>query len=82
MPVAVATQEQLLAIENARHTRWARDHQTAEGRAEHKAQAREARDSLMALRVERAVVAAIDAAPPLSAHQRQRLAQILTSPTP
>jgi hypothetical protein len=82
MPGAIASPEQLLAVDQARHIRWARDAQTTEARARHKAQARESLDSLMAVRLERAVMAAIDAAPPLSTHQRERLAQILTAPTP
>jgi hypothetical protein len=82
MPGAIASLEQSLAIDLARHTRWARDGRTAEVRAEHKAQAREDRDSLKALRLERHIVAAVETAPPLSAYQRERLAEILTSTAP
>jgi len=68
-------------MEQARGSRWARDAHTPELRAVHAAREREARDQLAALRVEEKIREAIDAAPPLSAHQRERLAGLLT-PTP
>ena len=69
-------------MEQARGRRWARDAHTPELRAVHAAREREARDQLAALRVEEHIVAAIEAAPPLSAHRRERLAALLTAPTP
>jgi hypothetical protein len=82
LTMSAGSPKQLLATDLARADRWARDALTAELRAGHAARAAEARDQLAALRVEERIVAAIEAAPPLSAHQRERLAAILTSPTP
>jgi hypothetical protein len=82
LTMAVGSPKQFLATDLARADRWARDAMTAELRAEHAARAREARDQLAALRIEEKIQEAITAAPALSAYQRERLAAILTSPTP
>jgi len=80
--MSAGSPKQFLATDLARADRWARDAMTAELRAGHAARAREARDQLAALRIEERIREAVNAAPPLSAHQRERLAQILTSPAP
>jgi hypothetical protein len=76
--MAAGSPKQCLATDLARADRWARDAMTAELRAAHAVRAREARDQLAALRVEEKIQEAIDAAPPLSAYQRERLAGLLT----
>jgi hypothetical protein len=77
-----ASHKQTLATDQARHKRWARDGRTPDLRAEHARAALECRDALLALRLEDRIQQAINAAPPLGAYQRERLAALLTSPTP